>query len=467
MPTRRDFLVQGALLTAGALAGCAPRTRGGTGSAIVPASDARWSEDAIAARVRGATIASRTVRAEAHGARSGEGADARRGIQAALDAAASQGGGRVALGPGTWRSDGPIVLRSGTALHLEAGATLRFTPDPALYLPVVFTRWEGTECWNYSPFIYAIDARDVAITGAGTIDGAAGAVFGPWRDAQGPAQQALRRMGAEGTPVRERVFGAGRMLRPDFVQFVNCDGVTIEGITVTDSPFWVLHPTYCRNVLVRGVTVRSPRLNNDGVDPDSCTDVLIERCTFETGDDAIAIKSGRDADAWRVGRATEGVVVRDCAMPRAHNGIAIGSEMSGGVRHVHVARCTMGTVGSALYFKGNLDRGGEVSHVRVRDVTVASATTLVHFTTAYHGYRGGNRPPRFHDFHVRGVRCDEAQLAVAAVGAAGAPLSAVRLGDFTVARARTAAEIRHVRALALDNVTVNGTALASAADVDG
>ncbi len=459
--SRREFLARATVLSAAALSGCrsSRRTTVHTNASGQPADD-YWSATRIEQRTSGA----RLWQAEHRVSRPA--GDARPAIQAALNAAAMDGGGTVRLEPGDWRCDGPLQLRSATTLHLDHGARLTFTPDPALYLPLVLTRWEGTDCWNYSPLLYALHAHDVAITGAGVIDGRAGDVFGPWRDRQAPAQQRLRAMGADATPVAQRVFGAGHFLRPDFLQLLGCDGVTISGVTFVDSPFWVIHPTYCRNVRVSGVTVRSPRLNNDGVDPDSCTDVVIDRCTFETGDDAVAIKSGRDADGWRVARPTMGVVIRDCRMPQAHNGIAIGSEMSGSVRHVHIADCVMGKVGSALYFKANLDRGGTVGDITVQNVEVTSAETLLHFTTAYHSYRGGNAVPTFRDFSIRDVRCTQAEIGLAAIGAPTAPLQRVHIDGLHITSAKTPAHIQHVRGLRLSDVVVNGAPVRSAADVD-
>jgi polygalacturonase len=324
---------------------------------------------------------------------------------------------------------------------------------------MVLTRWEGTECYNYSPFIYAWQASNIGITGTGVIDGNSQESFGTWRPQQGEAQQRLRDLGARGTALHERVFGPGHFLRPSFVQFVGCRHVLVEGVTIVNSPFWCVHPVYSQHVIMRHATVRAGNLNNDGIDPDSSQFVLVERCTFETGDDAVAIKSGRDADGWRVGVASRAIVVRDCNMPKVWNGVCIGSEMSGGVHDVHIERCTIGETRSALLFKGNLDRGGAVTGVRVSDVTVGKAITLLDFTTSYHGYRGGQAPPTFRDFSVSGLRCESTGLALRLVGDAGAALSDVRLSKITVARAERPTEVAHVRGLRASDVRINGAAV--------
>jgi polygalacturonase len=434
-----------------------------------------WSvgRDATAERAPGAAssqaIVSRIVPprfgvATAHlgqlGARAGGTDDVRPVLQRAIADVSRRGGGRVTVPAGLWRIGGPLRLYSGVDLHVERDATLRFDADPARYLPAVLTRWEGTECYNYSPFIYAYQATDVGVTGAGTIDGNAREGFATWKPQQERAQRQLREIGGLGTPMHERVFGAGDWLRPSFVQFFGCRHVLVDGVTFVDSPFWVVHPVYCSHVIMRGVTVRSANLNNDGVDPDSSRLVLIEDCHFETGDDAVAIKSGRDADGWRVGVPSQEIVVRRCRMPSVWNGVCIGSEMSGGVHQVHIESCTIGTTRSALLFKGNLDRGGAITGVRVRDVTVEQAITLIDVTTAYQGYRGGQAPPLFRDIAIEQLRCQRTKLALRLAGDAGAPLDTIRLRDISVGWAEQVHEMRHVRGLDARRVRVNATPVA-------
>ena len=210
------------------------------------------------------------------------------------------------------------------------GATLKFSADPQHYLPAVFTRFEGTELLNYSPLVYALDQENIALTGEGTLDGQAGpGAWWPWKGKwggevdhgwrQGDPDQtaAVKRLGKladAGTPPAERQFGDGHRLRPNFVQPYRCRNVLIEGVTFVNSPMWILNPVLCKNVTIRGVTVDSHGPNNDGCDPESCRDVLIEKCTFDTGDDCIAIKSGRNADGRRHRRAQ-----REHRRPRLHD----------------------------------------------------------------------------------------------------------------------------------------------------
>ncbi len=310
------------------------------------------------------------------------GQDCSAAIAKAIAACHEAGGGRVVIPAGDWLT-GPIHLKSSVNLHVSRGATLVFDPDPARYLPVVTTHWEGMECRNYSPLVYAADATDIAITGGGTLDGSA--TWDTWwawvsrddRAAKRPVKQkadrdALVAMVAAGTPPAERIFGAGHFLRPNFIQPYRCTNVLIEGITLIRSPMWEVHPVRCTNVTVRGVTARTLGPNNDGCNPECCRDVLIEDCLFETGDDCIAIKSGRNDDGRRIGIPSENIVVRDCSFKDGHGGVTLGSEIAGGVRNVFVSNCRMDSpeLDRAFRFKSNAVRGGVLENINVRDVEI-------------------------------------------------------------------------------------------------
>jgi polygalacturonase len=415
---------------------------------------------AILARIRPPTFPAREFAITAYGARGDGATDCRPAFAQAIAACNAAGGGRVVVPAGTWLSNGPIHLKSRVELHLADGATVRFSAEPAHYLPLVLTRWEGTECHNYSPLVYAYQATGVAITGRGTLDGNGKAGFAGWRARQDADVNRLRQMGIDGVPVHERVFGPGHFLRPGTVQFWGCRDVLVEGVSLVDMPFWGIHPVYCQNVTVRGVTVRSHNPNNDGVDPESSTDVLVERCTFDTGDDCIAIKSGRDQDGWRVGQASENIVVRDCDMTSLKAALCLGSEMSGGIRNVFLHDIRVGKTFTGIYFKTNLDRGGAITHVRIRDVPMQEAELFVNFTTAYQGYRGGNHPPEVRDVRIERVTCRRAKTGIRAVGVPASPLRDLVLRDVRVDETPAPHEIRHVTGLRLENVRLNGAPLA-------
>jgi len=373
------------------------------------------------------------------------------------------GGGRIVVPEGTFLINGPIHLKSNVHLYIAKGARLKFSANPEHYLPVVLTKWEGTELYNYSPFIYAYQATNIAITGKGIIDGNAKSSFATWKPKQDADKLLLRQMGNDGVPVNERVFGKGHWLRPSMIQPFGCKNVLIQGITIVDSPFWVIHPTFCLNVTVRNVRIESWNKNNDGCDPDASVNVLIENSVFYTGDDAIAIKSGRDQDGWRIGQATENVVIRNCELNSLANGLCIGSEMSGGVRNVFMEDCRVKEAGSTIYFKANLDRGGTIENIWVRNITVKRAKdAFIRFETNYKGHRGNQYPPLFRNFVLESITClASKRYGIYAVGHPDALLQNVYLKDITVDSAKIPLFIKYAENFQTNNVAINGEILPS------
>ncbi|MFI6830291.1 glycoside hydrolase family 28 protein [Kribbella sp. NPDC050241] len=291
-------------------------------------------------------------------------------------------GGRVVVPAGLFLT-GPIRLRSNVELQVSAGATLRFSTERSAY-PMVRTRWQGIECWSYSPLIYAYDEVNVAVTGTGTLDGAASS-DNWWRDTR-PVDDwnRLLRMVDDGVPVDERVFPPGHGFRPSFIQPHSCRRVRIEDVRIVNAPMWVVHPVFCTDVLVRGVTIDSRGPNNDGCNPDSCQDVVITGCSFDTGDDCIAIKSGRDADGRRVARPSANILVESCRFGTGHGALTIGSETSGGIHTIHARdlHITGPAIDHALRIKSNPHRGGLIEHITLQDTQVDSVTTsAIHITT--------------------------------------------------------------------------------------
>ncbi len=322
--------------------------------------------------------------------------DCRAAFEKAIAACSEGGGGRVVVPAGEWFVRGPIHLKSNVNLHVAKGATIRFSTTPADYLPVVLTRFESNEVMNFSPLIYAHDQTNIAITGSGTLDGQAGKKgWWDWKSSGGADSAALRKMGEDGVEAAERRFGAGHRLRTNFVQPYGCRNVLIEGVTFVNSPMWVLNPVLCRNVIVRGVTVSSHGPNNDGCNPESCSDVLIDKCKFDTGDDCIAIKSGRNADGRRIGVPSENILIRGCQMKDGHGGVVLGSEMSGGIRNVFVEDCVMDSPNllRAIRLKTNSSRGGYLENLFVRNVQVAQVKeAVVRINLQYDKDRGKHYP---------------------------------------------------------------------------
>jgi polygalacturonase len=395
--------------------------------------------------------------------------DTRPAIQAAIDDMHAAGGGTVALAAGQWLSDGPIRLKSGVGLHLEDGAHLRFSGNAASYLPAVLTRWEGTEAYSYSPMLFADEQSDIAITGKGVIDGQGKAHFLPWRDSQNPIKAILRDMGRDGVPSEQRVFVGERRLRPHFVQFRRCQRVLIDGPTFIDSPFWMIHPLYCEDVTIRNITCISRHINSDGIDPDSSRRVLIENCDFDVGDDGVSIKSGRDQDGWRVGLPSEDIVIRNCRFSGdTGGGVAIGSEMSGGVRRVYVDGFDLPKASHTLYFKANLDRGGVIEDIFIRRIRAGTVKSVLVFSNAYHSYSGGDFPPVFRNVLIEDVAVRQAMIGISIQGHPRAPVSHVRIADMAIGSAQYPLTISDGENITLSRVTANGrtVTLADASPVD-
>ena len=445
--------------------------------------DDRRKASLIAGSVRQPSIAKRTFMFDPKQAVS-EHADPklplRRRLQTLVDSVSAVGGGTVVVPAGDHFMDGPLELKSGVRLHLKDGAVLRFTSEPDAYLPVVLTRWEGTEVYGRSSMIRACGQTDVAVTGEGsaTID-CGGAVMARWgmptdvdefeenihgthgETPEMPDVRRLRQMGDDLTPVADRVFGEGTRLRPCGIEFNACRRVLIDGIRLKDSPFWCIHPLYCEDVTVRRVTIDSHFPNNDGCDPESSRRVLIEDCTFRTGDDAVAIKSGRDADGRRVGRPSEDIVIRRCRFFSRCNGLCIGSEMSGGVSGVYMTDIEVGDVKNALLFKSNLDRGGYIEDVFVDSITIGDvAGAVLRFETNYFGYRGGNHPARYSDFRISNVSArSSAAYAIYFDGNEAEPIRDIRVRNFSVADAPHPHYLFHTRRCTFEDCTVGGAVL--------
>jgi len=356
-------------------------------------------------------------------------------INEAIEACSRAGGGRVVVPRGDYLT-GPIRLRSHVELHLDAGATLRFSQDPARY-PLVLTRWEGVELMNYSPLIYALDCQDVAISGEGTLDGQADEQhWWNWKPLKPPQLQTndrknLFQQAEKGVPVEERVYGPGHFLRPAFIEPYRCKNVLIEGVTIRNAPFWAMHPTLCTNVTIRRVTVISSGPNNDGCDPESCRDVLIEDCIFETGDDCIALKSGRNQDGRRVNVPIENVVIRGCRMKAGHGGLTVGSEVSGGARNIFAEKNQLDSpdLERGLRLKTNSARGGFIENVFARDIEIGSVQLAPIEIDLRYQDESGQFPPVVRNIIVERMRSAKSRYGIYIRGLEQSPVRAVTLRD--------------------------------------
>jgi polygalacturonase len=348
---------------------------------------------------------------------------------------------------------------------------VKFSMNPKDYLPIVHTRWEGMELMHLSPFIYAYEQTNIAITGEGTLDGQGKSFFWKWHGnpryggnpdvlSQKETRARLYEMMDKGTPVAERIFGGEKdYLRPQFIQPFKCKNVLIEGVTIVDSPMWEIHPLLCENVTVRKVHISSHGPNNDGCDPESCKDVLIEDCFFDTGDDCIAIKSGRNDDGRRLGVPTENVIVRGCEMKDGHGGITIGSEISGGVRNIFGENCRMDSpnLDHALRVKNNASRGGLLENFYFRNINVGQvAHAVVTIDFNYEEGAKGKYTPVMRNYQVDGVKSGKSEYTVDIQGLDNAPVYDISIKNTIFDNVAKGGIVKNVKGVKLDNVKING-----------
>ena len=347
---------------------------------------------------------------------------------------ASKKGGKVVIPAGTWNT-GAIELKSGVNLVIEEGATLRFAFEPKLY-PLVRTSWEGLACWNYSPCIYAYRAKDIAITGKGTIDGGGnndtwwqwngnprfGFKAGVTTESQKLGSRSkLLKLAEDGVAFDERKFGMGQGLRPQLINFVRSERILIKDVKMINSPFWVIHPLLCKNITVDGVYIWNEGPNGDGCDPEACENVLIQNCIFHTGDDCIAIKSGRNNDGRLWNQPSKNIIIRNCKMEDGHGGVVIGSEISGGCENVYAENCVMDSphLERILRIKTNNCRGGQVQNINMRNVVVGQCKeAVVKINLDYERkeicYRGFE--PIVNNVNVENVTCQKSDYGVLIIG---------------------------------------------------
>ena len=395
-------------------------------------------------------------------------------IEAAIMSCYNGGGGVVYIPDGTWHT-GPVTLMSNINLHLSEKATLLFSTDYELYLPPVLTRWEGMDCYNIHPLIYAIDASNIALTGKGTIDGQAsneawwwmnGNPDYGWREGMnnqkisGRAQLLAHEQNQ--TPVRDRIFGLEGALRPQLINFNNCNTVLIEDLTLKNSPFWVVHPVRTDNFILRGVNIISAGPNSDGCDPESCKGVLIENCYFDTGDDCIAIKSGRNNDGRRWSIPSQNIIVRNCRMADGHGGVVIGSEISGGFSNLFVEDCEMDSpeLLRVIRIKTSECRGGIVENVNVRNVRVGKcdeAILKINLLYEPHEECDSSFPPFVHDVTLENVTSLESRHGIYIVGLQeSVNVSGITLKNCSFKGVEEGISVTGAEAVKLKKVFING-----------
>jgi polygalacturonase len=385
-------------------------------------------------------------------------------IRQAITECNLSGGGKVVVPSGVWLT-GAIHLKNNVNLHLEEGAELRFSKDYDDYLPIVLIQRGGWFCYNYSPFIYANQCENIAVTGTGTLNGQ-GSVWWPWTKNQ-PGMTQLREMAEAGTPIEERRFGKKEDgVRPPFIQFIDCENVYLQGVTVVDGPSWNIHPVACTNVIIRGIKISAQGPNNDGIDPDACKNVLIEDCYIDVGDDNICLKSGRIEETMKKTGACENIVVRNCRTGRGHGGFVIGSEMSGDVRNVFVENCIFSGTDKGLRFKTQRGRGGVVENIYINNIRMENiAREAIFFDTYYwvKPLKEGESEiipeisagtPEFRNFQIKNIICNGARTAIFIRGLPEMPVNGVSIENVTI-EAGKGIEIINARNISLNHLKLD------------
>ncbi|MDT3401862.1 glycoside hydrolase family 28 protein [Mucilaginibacter terrae] len=434
-----------------------------------------WAKlDGIIAKIKAPTFPKRMFFVKNYGADATGKKNCSTAIKAAIEACHKAGGGSVIVPAGKYLT-GPVYLKSNVNLHLEKGATLLFSTKPDDYLPLVPTRWEGVELMNYSPLVYAYKEKNIAVTGEGVLDGQANAQnWWPWKGKKeygfkngDPSQvdkanrPALFAMAEKDVPMAERKFGNGHYLRPQFVQPYLCTNVLIEGIRVINSPMWILNPVLCNNVTINKVTVESEGPNTDGCDPESCKNVLIKDCYFNTGDDCIALKSGRNSDGRRINIPCENVVIQGCTMANGHGGVVIGSEISGGAKNIFAENCTMNSpeLDRALRIKTSSARGGIIQNIYLRNIKVGQVKQEAILVTMFYEDTG-NFMPLIRNIEVSNMEVKNGgNTGVVIEGYKKQPVQNLRLSNVTINNVKKAYSIANLTGLQLNNVLVNGSLL--------
>lgn len=434
-------------------------------------SNSGWEQlDEILSKINPPSFQNKTFNIKDYGAIGDGQIDCTEAFKDAIENCSKNGGGKVVVPEGEFLT-GAIHLKSNVNLYVSEGAVVKFSKDKKKYLPVVFTRWEGVECRNYSPLIYAYEQENIAVTGKGILDGQGsnenwwswkGRSDKGWKMGQ-PRQNEDRdelfKMAEDSISPEKRIFGEGHYLRPNFIQPYRCKNVLIEGVTFKNSPMWFIHPVLSENISVINVTVEGLGPNNDGCDPESCKDVLIKGCNFNTGDDCIAIKSGRNTDGRRVNVPSQNIIVQDCIMKEGHGGVVIGSEISGGVRNVYAENCEMNSpnLERAIRIKTNSVRGGVIENIFARSLKVGEVReAVIKINFFYEEGDGGEFTPEVRNIDIENITSEKSTYAVWIKAYKRSPANNIEIKNCVFNNVKKQNVIENVKNLKLESVSING-----------
>ena len=433
-----------------------------------------WKQaETILSRINPPAFPDKEFNITSYGAISDGITDCTQAFKSAIEVCAKNGGGKVIVPAGIFLT-GAIHLKSNVNLHITENAIVKFSDDKTKYLPLVFSRWEGVESMNYSALIYAYGQENIAVTGKGLLDGQGsnenwwswkGDKENGWSDGmlnQKDGRKKLFEMAENNIPPENRIMGEGFYLRPNFVQFYKSKNILIEGVTLKNSPMWFINPVLCENVSVIGVTVEGLGPNNDGCNPESSKDVLIKDCFFNTGDDCIAIKSGRNNDGRRINIPSENIVIQNCKMQEGHGGVVIGSEISGGVKNVFAENCSMSSpnLDRAIRIKTNSVRGGTIENLFVRNIEVGEvkeAVLTINFF--YEEGDGGEYTPNVKNIVLENVKSKKSNYGLLIRAYDRSPITGLKLVNCQFNNVTDGNIIENVKSPIIKAVQINGEEL--------
>ncbi|MBP6758929.1 MAG: glycoside hydrolase family 28 protein [Flavobacterium sp.] len=411
--------------------------------------------DEIVQRIQLPKIPSYQILVTKLGAKGDSISNAKPAFDKAMALCKKNNGGTIIVPKGVYTLNGPIHFVSNVNLHLEDGAKIRFGSNPKDY-PLVLTSWEGTIIYNYSPLIYANNVENIAITGNGIIDGEAKNTWIKWKPLEKKDQLLSREMNHKNTPVKERIFGEGHYLRPQLIQFFNSKNILVENVKIEDSPFWCIHLLKSKSITIRGVKYNAQNNNNDGVDPEYSSDILIENVLFDNADDNVAIKAGRD-DEGRSNSNTpsENIVIRNCEFKGLH-AIVIGSEMSAGVRNVYVEKSKFrGYLKRGIFIKTNSDRGGYVKDIYFNNLAFGKVEDCLYITANYHGEGSGLFPSKVSDISFSNISCVEAtNTGIVIEGFPDKKVANIKLDNINIQSAKNGTTVTNSENVTLNEVVI-------------
>lgn len=397
-----------------------------------------------------------------YGAKNDSSRIATKAIEQAIAAAVKAGGGTVYFPAGKYLT-GPIHLKSNITIFIDAGAELHFSDNFDDYLPMVPSRWEGTDVTNFSPFFYAYKAENIAIRGRGLINGHGKKWwdFSEGYDEKKPRskwQLEFDRLNKDILRPDLKGWVERGFLRPPFIQPMYCKNVLIEGITIINSPFWTVNPQFCENVTITGVTIENPPSpNTDGINPESCNNVHISNCHISVGDDCITIKSGKDRAGRKMATPAENYTITNCTMLSGHGGVVIGSEMSGGVKKIVISNCVFDGTDRGIRIKTARGRGGVVEDIRVSNIIMKNirdqAIVLDMQYARTQPEPVSERTPQFRNIHFSNITAQTKQ-AIFLNGLTEMPIEDITFNDIQI-EAQTGALIREAKNIEFHQVRIN------------